>query len=101
MNYEGENVLDYLEEAQELFRIDITQAMRTLRARTGLNQTRVAEKLGVTQQCISRLESANANHSVENILAYLAALGAGVELSISIHWQGEEIAQITSELPPL
>ena len=107
-NYEGSDVFDYfkevlpetpethLSECQELFRIDLTQAMRNLRKATGLTQKEVAEKLGVTQSWVSKLESANNDHTFESVLAYLDALGADFEALI--YWQGKEFTRVSTEL---
>ena len=107
-NHEGSDVFDYftevlpetpethLIECQELFRIDLTQAMRNLRKATGLTQKEVAEKLGVTQSWVSKLESANNDHTFESVLAYLDALGADFEALI--YWQGKEFTRVSTEL---
>lgn len=107
-NHEGSDVFDYFQEVlpetpethliecQELFRIDLTQAMRNLRKATGLTQKEVAEKLGVTQSWVSKLESANNDHTFESILAYLDALGADFEALI--YWQGKEFTRVSTEL---
>jgi transcriptional regulator with XRE-family HTH domain len=92
--YQGSDVLEHLDfilpetdenhllERQELFRIDLTQAMRQLRKEIGLTQKDVAEKLGVTQSWVSKLESANNDHTFESVLAYLDALEADFEAVI-------------------
>lgn len=110
-NHEGSDVFDYLEEVlpetpethriecQELFRIDLTQAMRNLRKAMGLTQKEVAEKLGVTQSWVSKLESANNDHTFESVLAYLDALGADFEALI--YWQGKEFSRVRTELQPM
>ncbi|PZV27255.1 MAG: transcriptional regulator [Snowella sp.] len=107
-NHEGSDVFDYFQEVlpetpethliecQELFRIDLTQAMRNLRKATGLTQKEVAEKLGVTQSWVSKLESANNDHTFESVLAYLDALGADFEALI--YWQGKEFTRVSTEL---
>ena len=106
--HEGSDVFDYFQEVlpetpethliecQELFRIDLTQAMRNLRKATGLTQKEVAEKLGVTQSWVSKLESANNDHTFESVLAYLDALGADFEALI--YWQGKEFTRVSTEL---
>jgi transcriptional regulator with XRE-family HTH domain len=110
-NYEGSDVFDYFKEVlpetpethliecQELFRIDLTQAMRNLRKATGLTQKEVAEKLGVTQSWVSKLESANNDHTFESVLAYLDALGADFEALIYL--QGKEFTRVSTELKPI
>jgi transcriptional regulator with XRE-family HTH domain len=70
--------------------------MRNLRKATGLTQKEVAEKLGVTQSWVSKLESANNDHTFESVLAYLDALGADFEALI--YWQGKEFTRVSTEL---
>ena len=96
-NHEGSDVFDYFQEVlpetpethliecQELFRIDLTQAMRNLRKAPGL-----------TQSWVSKLESANNDHTFESVLAYLDALGADFEALI--YWQGKEFTRVSTEL---
>jgi transcriptional regulator with XRE-family HTH domain len=71
-----------LAERQEIFRIALTQAMRDARKQVGLTQKQLAEKLGVGQSWVSKLESANNDHTFESVIAYLNALGADFEASI-------------------
>lgn len=56
--------------------------MRHVRKEEGLTQVDVAERLDLSQGWVSRLESANYDHQVESIVAYLDALGADLELPI-------------------
>lgn len=67
---------------KEALRILLTEAMQSARKQNGLTQQDVAERLGVSQSWISKLESANYDHQIESVVAYLDAVGA--ELSISI-----------------
>jgi DNA-binding XRE family transcriptional regulator len=67
-----------LTERQEIFRIALTQAMRDARKRAGLTQKQLAEKLGVGQSWVSKLESANNDHTFESVIAYLNASGGGL-----------------------
>ncbi|MEM9541932.1 MAG: helix-turn-helix domain-containing protein [Cyanobacteria bacterium P01_E01_bin.42] len=69
-------------ERQELFRVGLTQAMRSLRKKLGVTQKELAQRLGVTQSWVSKLESANNDHTFESVLAYLDALGADFNVSI-------------------
>lgn len=76
-----------LVERQEIFRIALTQAMREVRQLKGLTQKQLAEKLGVGQSWVSKLESANNDHTFESVLKYLEALGADFEVTIIIDKQ--------------
>jgi transcriptional regulator with XRE-family HTH domain len=85
-----------LAERQEIFRIALTQAMRDGRKRAGLTQKQLAEKLGVGQSWVSKLESANNDHTFESVIAYLNALGADFETSILL--AGEKATVIAAKL---
>lgn len=85
-----------LAERQEIFRIALTQAMRDARKRVGLTQKQLAEKLGVGQSWVSKLESANNDHTFESVIAYLNALGADFETSILL--EGEKATVIAAKL---
>ncbi|MBD2608208.1 helix-turn-helix transcriptional regulator [Scytonema hofmannii FACHB-248] len=77
-------------EQQELFRLALTQAMREVRKQAGLTQEQLAERLGVGQSWVSKLESANNDRTFESVIAYLEALGAKLELSLVL--RGEVIS---------
>lgn len=94
-----ETAENHLLEHQELFRIDLTQAMRDLRKETGLTQKDVAEKLGVTQSWVSKLESANNDHTFESFLAYLDALKADFEAVIYLG--GKLFTRVPAGLRPI
>lgn len=74
-------------EKQERFRFALTQAMRDLRNRVGLTQKELAQKLGIGQSWVSKLESANNDHTFESVLTYLDALGADLRASILLEGQ--------------
>jgi DNA-binding XRE family transcriptional regulator len=95
--HRGSDALEHLEsilpptfenrilERQELFRLDLSTELKRLRKYLGLTQKQVAEKLGVTQSWISKLESANHDHTFSEIIAYLAALDADFEFPIFLN----------------
>ncbi|MEH2275022.1 MAG: helix-turn-helix domain-containing protein [Nostoc sp.] len=85
-----------LVERQELFRLALTQAMRSVRKRSGLNQTEIAQRLGVQQSQVSKLESTKNDHTFDSVLAYLNALGADLEATILVKKQ--RINVITANL---
>jgi DNA-binding XRE family transcriptional regulator len=66
----------------------LTEEMRKARKKAGLTQEQVAEKLGVTQGWVSRLEHADHDHTLESVVAYFDALGADLEFKVS--WASEE-----------
>lgn len=85
-----------LVERQELFRIVLTQAMRDVRKQVGLTQKELAQKLGVGQSWVSKLESANNDHTFESVIAYLNALEADLEASILL--KGHKVKVATAKL---
>ena len=85
-----------LAERQEIFRIALTQAMRDARKRAGLTQKQLAEKLGVGQSWVSKLESANNDHTFESVIAYLNAFGADFEASILL--EGQKATVVAAKL---
>lgn len=71
-----------LVEKQELFRIVLTKRMRELRKQQGLTQVDVAQKLGVTQSWVSKMESCNNDHTSESLIAYFWAINCEIDLTI-------------------
>ncbi len=85
-------------EKQERFRIALTQAMRDLRNQVGLTQKELAQRLGIGQSWVSKLESANNDHTFESVLAYLDAMDASFQAMILL--SGEKVARVSSEVNP-
>lgn len=73
-----------LMERRELFRLALTQAMRNVRKRAGLTQEQMAQRLGVGQSWVSKLENVNHDHTFDSVLAYLNALEADFEVAILV-----------------
>jgi DNA-binding XRE family transcriptional regulator len=67
---------------QEWARLLLTEEMRKARRRAGLTQEQVAEKLGVTQGWVSRLEHAGHDHTLESVIAYLDSVGSDLEFAV-------------------
>jgi len=74
----------------EYLRLYLTDAMREIRNKAGLTQTQLAEKLGVQQAAVSKLESALKEHELESVLHYLHALGADLLVAVK---QGDDLYQ--------
>ncbi|MFN6566735.1 helix-turn-helix domain-containing protein [Dendronalium sp. ChiSLP03b] len=74
----------------EYLRLYLTDAMREIRNKTGLTQAQLAEKLGVQQAAVSKLESALKEHELESVLHYLHALGADLLVAIK---KGDDLYQ--------
>jgi transcriptional regulator with XRE-family HTH domain len=74
----------------EYLRLYLTDAMREIRNKAGLTQAQLAEKLGVKQAAVSKLESALKEHELESVLHYLHALGADLLIAVK---QGDDLYQ--------
>jgi transcriptional regulator with XRE-family HTH domain len=74
----------------EYLRLYLTDAMREIRNKAGLTQAQMAEKLGVKQAAVSKLESALKEHEFESVLQYLHALGADLLIAVK---QGDDLYQ--------
>ncbi|MEH2142456.1 helix-turn-helix domain-containing protein [Nostoc sp.] len=74
----------------EYLRLYLTDTMREIRNKAGLTQAQLAEKLGVQQAAVSKLESALKEHELESVLHYLHALGADLLVAVKL---GDELYQ--------
>lgn len=54
--------------------------MKETRKKANITQQEMADRLGVTQQSISKIESAGHNVTVENVQSYLKELGYTLEI---------------------
>lgn len=57
--------------------------LRELREQAGVTQVKLAEKLGMTQASVSRIETRQ-DHLTSTIRQYVKALGGNVEFEITI-----------------
>jgi transcriptional regulator with XRE-family HTH domain len=76
----------------EYLRLYLTDAMRQLREKAGLTQAQLAEKLGVQQAAVSKLESALKDRKLESVLQYLHTLDAELLMAVK---QGDEIYPVS------
>ncbi|MEH2330401.1 helix-turn-helix domain-containing protein [Nostoc sp.] len=74
----------------EYLRLYLTDAMREIRTKVGLTQAELAQKLGVKQAAVSKLESALKEHELESVLHYLHTLGADLLVAVK---QGDDLYQ--------
>jgi transcriptional regulator with XRE-family HTH domain len=74
----------------EHLRLYLTDAMREIRTKAGLTQAQLAEKLGVQQAAISKLESPLKEREIESVLNYLHALNADFLVAVK---HGEDFYQ--------
>ncbi len=75
-------------EQQELFRLALTQAMREVRKQAGLTQEQLAERLGVGQSWVSKLENVNHDRTFESVIAYLDARLSKAEIRACFRRRG-------------
>ena len=70
--------------AQERLRVRVTDAMQQARQHRGLTQTELAERMGITQGRVSRLESAHYDIRLDSLVAYLHAVGAELVVALKV-----------------
>ncbi|GAB1544004.1 hypothetical protein NUACC21_66800 [Scytonema sp. NUACC21] len=78
----------------EYLRVYLIDAMRELRTKAGLTQAQLAEKLGVQQAAVSKLESALKDHELESVLHYLHILEADLLVAVK---RGEDFYQVSDK----
>jgi transcriptional regulator with XRE-family HTH domain len=76
----------------EYLRLYLTDAMRTIREKAGLTQAQLAEKLGVQQAAVSKLESALKDRKLDSVLHYLQVLDADLLMAVK---QGNDLYQVS------
>lgn len=67
----------YLAEKKEE---ELQELLADLRRRAGINSTQVAERMGITQPAVSRLERNASKASVSTLERYAAACGASIKI---------------------
>lgn len=70
--------------AQERVRLFLTEAMRWARHLKGLTQTDLAERMGISQGRVSRLESCDNDRRLDSVVAHLKAVGAELMIAIKV-----------------
>jgi len=74
-------------------RLELALAMQTVRASVGLTQKELADRLGVNQPAVAKLERVG-DHKIESVVRYLGELGA--ELMVAVR-HGDEIVQLSDD----
>lgn len=67
----------YLAEKKEE---ELQELLTDLRRRAGINSTQVAERMGITQPAVSKLERNASKASVSTLERYAAACGASIKI---------------------
>ena len=67
----------YLAEKKEE---ELQELLADLRRRAGINSTQVAERMGITQPAVSKLEKNASKASVTTLERYAAARGASIKI---------------------
>ena len=62
--------------------LDLASILYRIRQKRGLTQREAAERAGLKQQAISRLEQAASNMQLGTLQRYLGALGYRIEISV-------------------
>jgi HTH-type transcriptional regulator / antitoxin HipB len=62
--------------------LDLASILYQIRQKQGLTQHKAAERTGLKQQAISRLEQAASNMQLGTLQRYLGALGYHIEISV-------------------
>jgi transcriptional regulator with XRE-family HTH domain len=75
-------------------RLYLSLATRELRDEAGLTQKELAQRLGVQQAAVSKLESANKDHDLESVLRHLAALDAELLMAVK---KGDDVFQVSDD----
>lgn len=79
--------------------LDLAFLLYQARTAQGLNQTAAAERAGLKQQAVSRLEHPGANVQLDTIRRYLSALGYTLDIAVRDIATGHVIGR--ASLPPL
>lgn len=93
----GEDPELVLSLAQERLRVRVTDAMQQARQLQGLTQAGLAERMGITQGRVSRLESAHYDRRLDSLVAYLHAAGAELVMAFKA---GDTLIQVARPAGP-
>lgn len=74
-------------------RLELALVMQTLRSTAGLTQAELAQRLGVNQPAIAKLERVG-DHKIENVLRYLGELDADLLVAVR---QGSDVVQVSDD----
>jgi len=77
--------------AQERLRVRVTDGMQQARQLRGLTQVELAERMGISQGRVSRLESVHHDRRLDSLAAYLHAVGAELLMAFKV---GDQLIQV-------
>jgi DNA-binding XRE family transcriptional regulator len=77
--------------AQERLRVRLTDGMQRARQLRGLTQAELAERMGISQGRVSRLESVHYDRRLDSVAAHLHAVGAELLMAIKV---GDQLIQV-------
>jgi DNA-binding XRE family transcriptional regulator len=77
--------------AQERLRVRVTDGMQQARQARGLTQVELAERMGISQGRVSRLESVHYDRRLDSLAAYLHAVGAELLMAFKV---GDQLIQV-------
>lgn len=77
--------------AQERLRVRVTDGMRRARQLRGLSQAELAERMGISQGRVSRLESVHHDRRLDSLAAHLHAVGAELFMAFKV---GDQLIQV-------
>ena len=77
--------------AQERLRVRVTDGMRRARQVRGLSQADLAERMGISQGRVSRLESVHHDRRLDSLAAHLHAVGAELLMAFKV---GDQLIQV-------
>lgn len=74
-------------------RLELALAMQELRKGSGLTQEELADRLGVKQPAVAKLERAG-DHKIETVMRYLAEFHADLLVAVK---QGDDLVQVSDD----
>ena len=77
--------------AQERLRVRVTDGMQQARQLRGLTQVELAERMGISQGRVSRLESVHYDRRLDSLAAHLHAVGAELLMAFKV---GDQLIQV-------
>ncbi len=77
--------------AQERLRVRVTDGMQQARQLGGLTQVELAERMGISQGRVSRLESVHYDRRLDSLVAHLHAVGAELLMAFKV---GDQLIQV-------